>query len=992
MGLPEPARVCIAAILKLYLVYRFPNEEDERAAPHQGPVWDALSRHAEDIRGLRGAQITSLTLFLLDEMEAVSQVRGERALAPLLRRLGTACGPAPLPDTLADVLGALQSPDDLITLLGLLQELLRPSGHVIVSDGSMIRPSHLERESVFGVFLRKLLLDCNGLGFEGLASLLDDIKAYVAHAETDADEMMPVPTGSREAQQYLQRRVLDLDQNVGRRTYEDTEAEVERLLRRHPELPRGQFLCYLNSTRHGEFTGALDSLHRYFDYAIRRGGPNATGKTSTSRNIVQYAALNLAALHFRLGHTALAFAAINETVRVAQQNSDHLCVAFALAWLYQLLARAGDPQAEEVLFRCLGRAADQKLRHLESTAALSLATFEIQGASRFHGGAFHMPGGGGAGAGVGGSTSSSSSLSHPAQPPAASLGGGGCGGSRGGGGTGTGGTAGIVVGGESSRPRSVWNLLRLSVAAETAGLAPSLGVAAPTNTTGPPQPASATLSASLASALQSRDAFPLTLAEGLELASRRCLVAAGAWELLGHRELMLTQAKKLLYCYNKGEQEPSASHLDTYLARLKVALASLRGGGGSLRQATDDGGAAGGAGGGGGGGGGGISHYNSTPQFQPSPKQALLQSGAGKRRRRTSGDGGAGGGGGGGGNDPSLYGAALDELAALQDDFPVPVDNLLPHTVTMLEHEQALLRGQSRRAYELGLRLRGLSASTTAEAGGKGLEAHVEGQLQWALGLLETGRASQCVQATQQLADLCERQRLPWHYMRCLLQLARAYLVACPSDPTGALPPLLRCLTLCETFDTDPLHATTTALLAQVHLRLGAPSKARALLKAALPVLLEHAPVRDQGDAWLTLAQCYLQELSSTSAAAVGGAAGDGNDEEGEDDEDHVRPTLLRALALLGRALPAFRQAQDLRKMREVYYLEARLHDRLAQLQQEQVVVEDDAIDHVALREEAAKHFFEVSDTLRVNSAAEAEPLAEGDDDDGEATAGSNSN
>ena len=134
----------------------------------------------------------------------------------------------------------------------------------------------------------------------------------------------------------------------------------------------------------------------------RRGGPNATGKTSSSRNIVQYAVLNLASLHFRFGHMEMALAAINETVRIAQQNGDHVCVAFSLAWLHQLLARTGvggrtlillvsrlwsdsrssvsplsqDLQAEEVLLRCIGRASEQSLRHLESIATLSLASYE----------------------------------------------------------------------------------------------------------------------------------------------------------------------------------------------------------------------------------------------------------------------------------------------------------------------------------------------------------------------------------------------------------------------------------------------------------------------------------------------------------------------------------------------------------------------------------------------------------------------------------------
>lgn len=48
----------------------------------------------------------------------------------------------------------------------------------------------------------------------------------------------------------------------------------------------------------------------------------------------------------------------------------------------------------------------------------------------------------------------------------------------------------------------------------------------------------------------------------------------------------------------------------------------------------------------------------------------------------------------------------------------------------------------------------------------------------------------------------------------------------------------------------------------QVRLRLRSVGKARALLKAALPTLLEHAALNTQGEAWLTLAKCYLLEVS----------------------------------------------------------------------------------------------------------------------------------
>lgn len=42
-----------------------------------------------------------------------------------------------------------------------------------------------------------------------------------------------------------------------------------------------------------------------------------------------------------------------------------------------------DPQAEEVLYRCIARAGEQRLRHLRSMAALSLASFEAMGGAGF---------------------------------------------------------------------------------------------------------------------------------------------------------------------------------------------------------------------------------------------------------------------------------------------------------------------------------------------------------------------------------------------------------------------------------------------------------------------------------------------------------------------------------------------------------------------------------------------------------------------------------
>lgn len=394
MALPSPSRVAVGALIRLYLVPRPPAES--AMALQGGPVVEALAACAAALeagrltpeqvrRGATGAtrcgvrrgasslhsahtsrqtkpnqttipppQSTAQAVFILEAIEAVGQAREEAAFTGLLAKLGRACpvagegeqqdgqgreGPEDpmqrlLPRCLRAVLhAASDSPDDLLTLLALLKEALAPPPMPSV-DGALVRPTHVEGDSVFGIFLRQLLLECNSMAFETLASYLEEVRVYVrgpacgpaalpadspaaaaataavavggkdgsteedggggaeaphpfwgvAHSSTDPHSgndpaavaaavgaaPPPYAASARQAQQYLQRRALDLEGEMGTQTFGEVEGEVERLLARHPELPRGQFLRFLNSCSHREFAGALDAAHRYFDYALRR--------------------------------------------------------------------------------------------------------------------------------------------------------------------------------------------------------------------------------------------------------------------------------------------------------------------------------------------------------------------------------------------------------------------------------------------------------------------------------------------------------------------------------------------------------------------------------------------------------------------------------------------------------------------------------------------------------------------------------------------------
>eukprot|EP01047_Picozoa_sp_COSAG01_P045949 COSAG01_NODE_4273_length_5190_cov_4.594186_5_plen_128_part_00 len=68
-----------------------------------------------------------------------------------------------------------------------------------------------------------------------------------------------------------------------------------------------------------------------------------------------------------------------------------------------------------------------------------------------------------------------------------------------------------------------------------------------------------------------------------------------------------------------------------------------------------------------------------------------------------------------------------------------------------------------------------------------------------------------------------------------------------------ALPHVLSALSLCEAFSMERHHSYALTMLADLHLRLGTPSQAIALLQDVMPRLLEHAPAALQAVAQQSL-------------------------------------------------------------------------------------------------------------------------------------------
>lgn len=212
--------------------------------------------------------------------------------------------------------------------------------------------ARIDASSAGGLLLRSVSLGFEELSFESAAVLWRDFHRQVEAAESGDDVVSEWPLSADQLEEALER---DIDG-------EETTTQLQEILNEYPELPAAHFLNFLKAMREGEREGAMDALHQYLDYAMVRD-PQAES--------LQFAAILAASMHDAFGDSAMAAAATEEAVRVAQQSQDAACVAFALGWLAR---HAGSSAGSaELIRRCVQRATEGDLRALAAGANLTLA-------------------------------------------------------------------------------------------------------------------------------------------------------------------------------------------------------------------------------------------------------------------------------------------------------------------------------------------------------------------------------------------------------------------------------------------------------------------------------------------------------------------------------------------------------------------------------------------------------------------------------------------
>ncbi|KAJ7540662.1 hypothetical protein O6H91_10G025200 [Diphasiastrum complanatum] len=205
---------------------------------------------------------------------------------------------------------------------------------------------------------------------------------------------------------YLREQAVSIEKGLHRISPPELNANLVLIGKLAPNIHRVHYLEYLNCLHHTDYPAALTSLHRYFDYSAGRGAINCGGSAAVDANMGRFQAglLSLGSMHAHFGHVTQALQALNEAVRIAQQNNDDSCLAHTLAALCHLLDEVGvtvdasavggasDPVFESgsgaslaiqqqlllLLRRCLRRAQELKLPHLIAFSRLSLAKFDLK--------------------------------------------------------------------------------------------------------------------------------------------------------------------------------------------------------------------------------------------------------------------------------------------------------------------------------------------------------------------------------------------------------------------------------------------------------------------------------------------------------------------------------------------------------------------------------------------------------------------------------------
>jgi anaphase-promoting complex subunit 5 len=204
--------------------------------------------------------------------------------------------------------------------------------------------------------------------------------ALIMYGELAADEAeLDVDFSVFDVEKLMEFHVSEM-QRLGGRLSSDMRLKMMQITKAGESMPKlAYYLKFLDSWRAGDYTSALENLHRYFDYTMQ----------TRDRVFYQYALLNLAILQADFGCHAEAIPAMQEAIATARENKDTTCLNYCMSWLYHFgrafpsemksIRESGILGSEtEGLTFLKSRAKDAEMWTLLTTSLLSEAKLGLQ--------------------------------------------------------------------------------------------------------------------------------------------------------------------------------------------------------------------------------------------------------------------------------------------------------------------------------------------------------------------------------------------------------------------------------------------------------------------------------------------------------------------------------------------------------------------------------------------------------------------------------------
>ncbi|CAH0518950.1 unnamed protein product [Peronospora belbahrii] len=852
---------------------------------------------------------------------------------------------------LVRILTKIQSPDAVWNTIEQITECVAPvqssreDEEVDVDSAS----STLVRTSLLGVFVRSFLLAVNRLLFDGLSRLFDDVEQYVKQFRDD----MQRETKQKQEEEEKDSNLALLGSPASQHLWNDSKMETDKLLlspiksqsvvptynlrlsslmtpasskldiqpyvnklqaveavqevndpavwsndqlnyilndmvremdgvgsnyrRENPwtqeqlcllcktmdrSNPNVLFVRYLHFLSDRDYQGALDSLHQYHDVLAPRQGASLSGNvgsdgnSSASRSVggvglhfrgsgIQYAALNLAGLQIVFDHYHAAQESIQEAIRVAQHHGDHICVAFALAWMIRINQKIGSSKDDvlQLVGSCLDRAKELRLPALQVLATLTEVESDLKRYSPTRSDA------------VG---SASQSVSHVFASHA-----------------------------PSPRPLHIWSRLYKAMQSIASISTPR----ASSSNTG-----TRAMTALQAQAGAGRDSSDRSSGSGMnwvksveaildtvwKLSGKVTLTTAAGWSLYGQRSLEQAFNHMHLLCY-----EDSASTGEIAQTVSQMAISSL--------AQTD--------------------------------KQGVV------------------------------YARALNFLVSLfEGESNIERRHLLndmtfQRTLHYLFFSWALERGEFTRAE---VHLNAILVLSPQE---KDFPSYLEALLLKAHLWTLVGDCAQSLKLLESLENTCRELGFAHLHAQVLIAISRTrFQASAPHAPFTILNVLLESVDVCQRHHYDLLLAEAHVVMAEMYIAMGKVRDAYSLIHDQMPLVMEHGSVNLRGECLLVLAKTMVANIKQLNNGTDGSS-----------------PAGMKAIHTLSASAKMFALVQNLRRLKEVCYVQSLVYNHMAHQAEQHKNIESNAF--YARREEAATMFLKHSSQLQRAAFFTVEPF-----------------